>query len=143
MSTDDKPPQAPAGLLQNGMAVYFEECKRSPHRKSLKLKFRGHGFGILLGVLPHFKKEVTRSQLVALMGGVGFVLLDDVADFLGDEAAATFTEKFHAKYDEGPPNAEPETPRIVGLDGLPREPEIAPLPVAGNPSDSEIAGNRE
>lgn len=132
-----KTPAAPAGLITNGMVVYFDEVKRAPHRKALKLKFRGHGFGIMLGVVPEFKKEPTRDQVVALLASVGFVLLDDVADFLGDEVAATFTEKFYVKYETTKPEesaiVEPEPSKLVGLNGQPLESppvENEPIPLA-------------
>lgn len=136
---DAPPPKAPGGLIQNGMVVYFDKCKRAPHRKSLELKFRGHGFGIMLGVVPEFKKEPNRETIISLLASVGFVLLDEVADFLGDEAAAKFTEEFYKKYENKPPEEEPviEKPpsNLVGLDGQPlaQPPEKEPLPIAQDP----------
>lgn len=133
------PQPVPAGELRNGMLVFFDAVKKTAHRKGLKMQFRnGQGFGILLGVLPQFGKEPTRHQLVALMGSVGFVLLDDVADFLGDEQAQIFTDKFLAKYEEKqsaePSIQMPEPSGLLGADGHPlAPPEREAMPIAAVP----------
>ncbi len=131
------PKPVPAGTLTNGMLVFFGTCKKSAHRKAMKFSFKGHAFGIMLGVVPLFGKEPDRKAVVARLAGVGFVLLDDVADFLGDEAVATFTDKFHEKYDEKQPTEpEIETPpsMLVGADGEPlAPPEREAIPLAAVP----------
>ena len=101
--------------------------------------FRGQAFGILLGVVPQFGKDPTREQVIPLLAGVGFVLLDDVADFLGEEAAAKFTEKIHERYDQKPEEPRvvaPEKPLLVDAKGEPLEsppPDKEPIPIAARP----------
>ena len=105
------------------------------HRKTGDWVFKGaHGFGILLGTVPMFGKEPSPVDLLKLMGTVGFLSFDNVAEFLGDEQAEIcvkkFEDKFYGKVVETKPGdvlpdpenkEEPiiETHKLVGADGLP------------------------
>lgn len=84
--------------MKPGDAVFFEIAKPSSSRKAPKIKFQGHGFGILLGHVPPFQKDPPPEHLLRLMGTIGFMSFDDVANFLGDEMAAKCVKAFEDKY---------------------------------------------
>lgn len=97
-------------MFKGGDVVYFKECKNSSHRKAQGARFRGVGFGIFLGAVGPFEKDPKREDTIKLVGACGYLTFDDVADFLGDEAAKVCIEKFETKY---------YPPKILGPDGKP------------------------
>ncbi len=126
-------------MIKSGDLVYFKRAKKESKRKSHEFEFKGLGFGVYLGALPPFGKEPDGSQIFRMMGAIGFLTFDDVAEFLGDdEHGATCVKKFEDKYygkvipglppEEAPVEANPEEskseiilppkpPALVGLDG--------------------------
>lgn len=140
----------PAGTLKPGAVVFFPVAKKSTKANSEPLVFRGHGFGVFLGVVPQFAVEPTREMMDTLLSGVGWVSFENVFEMLGEEQFRILEQKFRAKYEleamteeeakaeptpATPLHPPPEKTLLVSRDGTPL--------VAGNPSDSEIAGPRE
>lgn len=130
--------------LAVGDLIFTQEFKKNSGRKSDRFKVKGHVFAIALGQLPPFAKDPPAEHLFRLMGTIGFLRFDEVADFLGDEMAKTCVEKFEAKYYGRPltpeeqaaldvaENIEPTKPegnKIVGLNGTPLK--LANPPVDG------------
>lgn len=98
--------------MQNGDVVFFKTAKKGSHRKAAEVSFKGMGFGVLLGHVPPFQKDPPAEHLLRLMGTIGFLTFDDVAAFLGDEAAGKCVAAFHDKYysEAAAANAVIETP---------------------------------
>lgn len=119
------PTKAPNRPMQNGDVVFFTEAKSSSARKALKVKFKGHAFGVLLGHVPPFQKDPPAEHLLRLMGQIGFVSFDDVGELLGNEEGAKlvalFEDKYYGKIAEGqaelPLDAEPS--KLVDISGAP------------------------
>lgn len=110
--------------VQNGDLVYFKTIQKNSRPDSMKAVFKGMGFGMLLGEVPPFVKDPTPDQLLAIMGGYGFCLFDDIAEFLGEDVAKQVVEKHAAKYAaslQAPVEKAPieEPSKLVGIDGTP------------------------
>lgn len=126
----------PAGTLKPGGVVYFNVCKKSTKPNSEPMIFKGHGFGVFLGVVPQFKVEPTREMLDPLLAGIGWVSFENVYELLGEEQFKLLETKFREKYEldavpegekieEPPPPPQdkslmmPAKPELIGLDGRP------------------------
>lgn len=125
--------------MKPGDIIFSKKFKTSLARKAPEIEVRGHAFSLMLGHVPPFAKEPPLAHIGRLLGTVGFMSFDDVADFLGDEQAALCVQKFEEKYwkgsenpvvnpqaEEVPPQVDqkiamPEPAQIVGLDGRPLE----------------------
>ncbi len=105
-----KPPLSPGDI------AFFKRAKKTSHRKSPEIMFKGHAFGIILGIVPPFQKDPVESDLMRMIGTVGFLSFDDVAEFLGDVAGAECVKKFEDKY-YGKVVAEPMPPCTHREDG--------------------------
>lgn len=121
--------------MKPGKVVYFRSAKLNTHRKTGDWAFKqGHGFGLLLGTVPLFGKEPSPVELLRLVGTIGFLSFDDVAEFVGEEQAEICVKKFEDKYygkvvETNPVEGEAESegtkelsislPKLVGADGLP------------------------
>lgn len=92
--------------LQMGDCVFFQKAKLGTQRGALEVQFKGHGFGMMLGIIPHFGKQPQALDLFVIMGKVGFVTFDDVGEFLGPELATKVLEGFHKKYGLAQPTEE-------------------------------------
>lgn len=126
-------------MFKFGEVVFFREARRGTKRASPGAKFKGHGFAVLLGHVAPFQKEPTKLEILRCLGAIGFLSLDDVGDFLGDEAGAACLKKFQEKYyppvilgADGKPMPEPEPERPPGV---PEEPptEVEEAPVKATP----------
>lgn len=108
-------------MFKLGDIVFFKTAKRGTKRSIPEGKFNGHGFGVLLGFVPPFAKDPLQSQVRPMMGNVGYITFDDVAEFFGDEIGKQCVEKFLEKYAPKPDPAAhpPEPPKILGPDGKP------------------------
>lgn len=85
--------------LNPGDVVFFKIVKKSSrHNKFKEIAFKGHGFGVLLGIVPPFAQDPPESHLMRLMGAAGYLSFDDVADFFGNEIGAQAVTKFEDKY---------------------------------------------
>lgn len=84
--------------MKAGDCVYFKSAKRATHHKAESKMFRGHGVGILLGELPPAGRDLDIQTLFRLMGVVGFLTFDDVAEFLGKELGEKCVKDFEKKY---------------------------------------------
>jgi hypothetical protein len=120
--------------MKSGEIVYFKTAKRDSKRKTPLAQFKGLGFGVFLGHLPPFAKEPQVDHLHRMMGAIGFLRFDDVAEFLGDEFGETCVKKFEDKYygkeipapapvEEPPaildPTGQPATGGLVDVSGAP------------------------
>ena len=85
-------------MFKNGDVVFFKSAKKGSDRKALEGRFKGYGFGVLLGHVPPFQKDPPASELLRLMGSIGFISFDDVAEFFGNETGAQCVTKFEDKY---------------------------------------------
>ena len=85
-------------MFKNGDVVFFKSAKKGSARKAPEGRFKGYGFGVLLGHVPPFQKDPPAAELLRLMGSIGFVSFDDVAEFLGNEFGAQCVTKFEDKY---------------------------------------------
>lgn len=96
--TPPEPSKRPNRMMQNGDVVFFTEAKDSSARKALKVRFKGHAFGVLLGHVPPFQKDPPAEHLLRLMGQIGFVSFDDVGELLGNEEGAKLVKLYEDKY---------------------------------------------
>lgn len=106
------------GTLKPGSVVFFNGCKKSTKQNSEPFIFKGHGFGVFLGVVPTNVKEPAREQMDGLLAGIGWVSFENVAELLGEEQFDLLAKKFQEKY---------------GLEPLPEDekmPENPPAPIA-------------
>lgn len=117
--------------LKPGSVVFFQQCKKTAKPNSGGIGFKGHGFGIFLGIVPPGVAEPTRYMMDPLMAGIGWVSFETVKELLGEETLKKLTDAFTKKYDieerptEEIPNsvqlALPPEKTLVGLDGQPLE----------------------
>ncbi len=102
-------------MFKPGDLAYFKKAKKSSHIKQGEVAFKGLGFGVMLGILPPFGKEPTPQMCMKLMGTIGFVSFDDIAEFLGNESGEKcvklFEDKYYGKVIEIP--AASETPNAI------------------------------
>lgn len=84
--------------MKNGDVVFFKKAKRGSGRKMPEVQFKGYGFGVMLGHVPPFAKDPPPEHLLRLMGTIGFISFDDLAEILGDEAAQKAVLAFEDKY---------------------------------------------
>lgn len=89
-------------MLKQGDIVYIKKCSKTNKRRAEELSFQqGQGFALLLGSMGTFSPDLTGNEFMAIMGGIGFIALGDVAKFLGEDAAkecmTKFIEKYHPK----------------------------------------------
>ena len=109
-------------MFRRGDVVYFKQGRKGSHRKAPTATFKGHGFGVFLGHLPPYEKDLEPAELVMQMGAIGFLTFDDVADFLGEDAAKKCVASYEAKY--YPNNAQPavtdEEGKKLIIDGPPK-----------------------
>lgn len=132
MSDPNKP--SAVGTFNNGDVVFFKKAKKSTKRTSPEIGFKGHAFGVLLGHVPPFAKDPPPEHLLRLMGTIGFLTFDNVAEFLGDEAGQKCVKAFEDKYygkeaqDAAPEVAPPppEPSKLVDQTGAPLA--LAPVP---------------
>lgn len=132
-----------------GSVIFFRKGKMSTKKSAREFQFQGHAFGVLLGHVPPFQKEPPQEHMFRLMGTIGFLTFDDVAEFCGDEMGAKAIKKFEEKYygqftvaegkvDENG-NVVPALPDDPGLPVIAREPQkprllnAAGLPYPGAP----------
>lgn len=86
-------------MINIGDVVYFKKVTREIKRRSQEIGFKGgHGFGVMLGIVPPFQKEPAEGTLLQLMGQVGFMSFDDVKEFIGEDQMKVCVEKFKVKY---------------------------------------------
>ena len=85
-------------MFKMGDVLFFKQARRSTKRSAETGTFKGFGFGVYLGHVPPFAKDPDQGILRRLMGSIGYVLFDDVGEFLGNEAGAECVKKFEAKY---------------------------------------------
>lgn len=86
-------------MVKVGDVVYFKKMTREPQRRSPEMAFKGgHGFGVMLGIVPPGMPAPKESDLMMLMGQTGFISFDDVAAFLGEEVGKECIKKFEEKY---------------------------------------------
>jgi hypothetical protein len=84
--------------MKPGDAVFFKQARTSTRRNGQEVKFKGYGFGVMLGHVPPFAGDPPIAHLFRMMGGIGFVSFDDIAKFIGDEMAQKCVEAFKDKY---------------------------------------------
>jgi hypothetical protein len=122
-------------MFKQGDAVFFKKAKNGTKRSSVEIGFKGYGFGVFLGHVPPFQKDPPVEHLFRVLGTIGFLTFDNVAEFLGDEAAAKCVRLYEDKYygkkmelvqkkqedkqTEMPPEVIPPTPQLIGMDGKP------------------------
>lgn len=106
--------------IKPGVVLFFKKARLSSNRKSPEISFKGHGFGVILGIVPHFQPDPPREHLLRLMGHAGFFAFDDIKEFLSEASQIEFIEKFKTKY-YGPVMEEktPTVSPILGADGKP------------------------
>lgn len=108
-------------MFKAGDVVFFKAAKRGTKRSLPEGKFKGHGFGVLLGQVPPFEKDPPADQLLRLMGSIGFVSFDDIGEFFGDEGGARCLSAFEAKYyaqPKGPSELPPVEKGPAPIDGV-------------------------
>lgn len=86
-------------MINKGDIVYFKRVKKTVNLKHPEAAFpKGFGYGVFLGHVPLGKPEPPPVIVLRQMAEVGFVQLDDIKEFLGEEQLQIFTEKFLDKY---------------------------------------------
>lgn len=88
-------------MFKPGDVFFTKRAKRSSKKDGKSLITQGHFFGVMLGQVPAFAKDPPPEHLVRLMGTIGYITFDDVAEFLGDEfgqkCVDMFTDKYYGK----------------------------------------------
>lgn len=122
------------GMPKPGDVFFSNTMKKGSNRKAPQYAVKGHAFGVLLGIVPPFQKDPQQHEVSRLLGTVGLLMFDDVADFLGNEAGAKCIKMFEDKYygKEMPPDTEViEVPNegsaLVDAQGAPLEKDPNPL----------------
>lgn len=117
----------PDDAVKCGDVVFFRTFRKSLRQRTLKnldIGFRegAHGFGVMLGTVPKNAPEPHPVLIRRMMGQSGYVLFDDVIEFLGKEPGIEVVEKFKDKYygkivpTEGRvPGETPEVPPLQSL----------------------------
>lgn len=96
--------------LKPGDVVFFKRCKDTAAANGQFVEFQGHGFGVLLGMVPPFQADPPKDFVVRLLGSLGYVLLDDIQELMGEEHLKELLQKFHGKYAPTTDPAQPELP---------------------------------
>lgn len=125
----------PTGTLKPGQVVYFNGCKKNT-KNSEPFIFKGHGFGVFLGVVPHNVREPAREQMDGLLAGIGWVSFENVAELLGEEQFDLLAAKFQEKYGLEPmPEGEkmPDAPAPMAEPVIALPPEKQLLGANGRP----------
>lgn len=104
-----------------GELIYIKKAKRGPTPSHNEITFQGRGVAILLGAQSDFGSVWTRAQVMTSMANIGFGLLEEVKEFLGEEKYNEFREKFNERYysPTQPDVVTPTPSKILGLSGLP------------------------
>ena len=109
--------------IKPGDVVFFKAATTSAESgKARGVAFKGHGFGLMLGLLPPLAKDPPAIDLLRLMGTIGFISFDDIKDFLGKELMEDAVKQFEDRYygvEAGPQNDENSPPQaeILDVDG--------------------------
>lgn len=125
--------------ISNGTLVFFKRAKTVVHGgKKKEVEFEGLGYGVFLGHVPPFMPAPPLPIVRAALGGCGYVLLDDVKEFLGEAVMADFLKQWQAKYtkliDEIAKKAiESGAIKLVGPDGQPIKKEPPKLTALHTP----------
>lgn len=78
--------------------IVYSKVVQKTLKGAMPFQFQGMAACMLLGHVPGRGVELTENQVIKVLGGCGLVYLDDIADFLGEESAKIFIEKFDLKY---------------------------------------------
>ena len=84
--------------MKSGDVVYFRRAKKELGPEGKFVEFAGHGFGVILGVVPPNQVAPTPVILMRGMGQIGFISFDDVKLFVGEEMFQKCVEHFKDKY---------------------------------------------
>lgn len=103
-------------MIQPGQIAFFKNCSVKTYGTP-DLGFKGHGFGIFLGVVPPFGKEPTEEQIMIFLGQIGFISYDQLARVMGAEMVVDLMKKIDEKRSE---MIKEETPKLE----LAKEPEL-------------------
>lgn len=93
-----KKPEPSEIKIEPGTVVYFTKAKTKPGLKTPEWGFKGHGYGIMLGLVPPGTLPPPLDFIKYQMANVGFVGFDEIAEFLGKEVAETCVKKAIEKY---------------------------------------------
>lgn len=85
-------------MIKNGQIVYFKRAKRTTARREPEIEFKGQGFGVFLGHVPPFAQEPQKTDLLRMMGTIGFMSFDDIGEFFGPLIGVEAVKKFENKY---------------------------------------------
>jgi len=118
-----------------GSVVFFKRAKSIAHGgKKKEFEFAGHGYGVILGLVPPGAPPPPIEIIIANLGAIGYGKLDDIKEFLGDEASELFQSRWQAKYmaliEAVAQKALAEGAlKLVGPDGKPVKPGLAVVPI--------------
>lgn len=98
--------------MNNGDIVFIKEATRAPDKKETRVQFIGHGMCLLLGHLPPKIPMPPMDYYRILLGGIGFLSFDEVAEFLGKEAMDTCLNAFQKKYFSNAVQTPPAAPPV-------------------------------
>lgn len=90
--------QLMAAMPRPGNIVYFQKCSVTLKKEGKIVGFKGHGFGVMLGIVPTGAPEPPLLILPRLLGESGYLSFDDVIAFFGEEVGKECVEKFKDKY---------------------------------------------
>jgi len=104
-------------MIKQGNLIFVKEAQNGTAPGWQGVKFRGFGYGFLLGTMSPTQAEPPDIVISIQLGQIGLIRLDDVKEFLGDELLAECIMKWQAKYNPvtAPPNgADPDRPAFPG-----------------------------
>jgi hypothetical protein len=84
--------------MKPGDIVFAKELQTGVEKAHARIQFRGHAFAMVLGTMPLMAKEPPKEHIHRLLGNVGYLSFDDVAEFLGEVLAKECVDKFELKY---------------------------------------------
>lgn len=113
--------------MKPGNLVFFKEAQNGVRPGWEGVKFRGFGYGFLLGMMSPNQPEPPDEVVQIQLGAIGLLRFDDVLEFLGPEALSEVTDKWELKYNpvKAPPNGadhEHHPPKLV-LESMERKGE--------------------
>ena len=83
--------------FKNGDIIYTKTFQKSL-RGSMPHQFQGMAVCMLLGHVPTHGIDLSPHQVMRTLGTNGFILMDDIAEFLGEEQTEICIKKFEEKY---------------------------------------------
>lgn len=84
--------------MKRGDIVFFTEAKTNTLQKTKPVHFKGHGYGLNLGIVPLLGKQPDTIRVMIELSSCGLFHMNDIQELMGEEAAQAFLQKFKERY---------------------------------------------